>query len=321
MLTRNLSLKLAALALAVFLWFWVLVREQNLIPEQTYRATVTAENVQRGLAVSGDLLTTEVKLRGLREDVEQAGRSVTAYVACRGLGPGRHQLPVRVRVPGNVTVVSVRPSNATVVLEEIVTEGRAVELKLVGEPSSGYELVSVEASPRVVEVAGLRSAVERASRAQVTVDRGRAIPEVPVSLPVEVLDSSGNPAPGVRPEPPQVNVLATLKLVVTPKTVPVVVRTRGSLPSDLTLTSIRVEPPIVTVLGRADRVQEVRQVETEELALSGVSESFTRTLRLVVPGGVSILSGQSVRVAVKVAKPQPLPTAETQEEPRAGDAD
>jgi len=305
MLTRNLPLKLAAIGLAVFLWFWVLLKEQNLIPQHTVRTAITEEGMGAGLALASPLPEAEVRVRGLKEEISRVEHSLEAYVICRGLGPGRHVRPVGVRTPANVNLVGVRPAEVTVVLEEVITEGRRVDLDLRGEPPAGYQLTGVEASPKLVNISGARSTVERVSRARATVDLARAVPEVPVSMPVEVLDGSGKVVAGVEVEPERVNVLAGLKLVVSSRTVPVVVRTRGALPENVKLTSVQVEPAMVTIVGPANRVQDVGRIDTEELVLTGVTGNFTRRLALVVPEEVNLLSDPSAMVTVKVTAPQP----------------
>ena len=319
MLIRNLPLKIAALALAVFLWFWVLLKEQNLISEQAVKATIVSEGVRAGLALSGQLPEAQVRLRGLRQDVNEAAGGVEVYVSCAGLGAGRHQRAVEVRVPADVSVVAVRPAEVTVVLEEVISEARQVEVRLVGEPPAGYKFVGVEASPKAVEVSGAQSSVERATHAVVTMDLGRAMPEAPLSLPVQVGNSSGEAVQGVAVTPARVNVLATLELVVSSRTVPVVVQTGGYLPEELRLVSVQVEPAMVTIVGPANRVNEVEQIETQELALTGITSSFSRTLSLAVPQGVNLYSEPSVQVTVKVEKVQPA--SGTQEEPLGESSD
>jgi YbbR domain-containing protein len=305
MLTKNLPLKLAALGLAVFLWFWVLLKEQNLIPEHTVRTAIVEEGMGAGLALASPLPQVEVRVRGLRDEISDVENSLEAYVMCRGLGPGRHTRPVEVRTPANVNLVGVRPAEVTVVLEEVITAGRRVDLDLRGEPPAGYELTGVDASPKTVDISGARSTVERVSRARATLDLARAVPEVQVSLPVEVLDGSGKVVEGVEVEPERVNVLTGLKLVVSSRTVPVVVRTRGALPGNVKLTSVQVEPAMVTIVGPANRVQDVGRIDTEELVLTTVTGNFTRRLALIVPEEVNLLSDPSAMVTVKVTVPQP----------------
>ncbi len=304
MLTRNLPLKLAALGLAVFLWFWVLLKEQNLIPEHTVRTAIVEEGMEAGYALASPLPEAEVRVRGLREEIGQVERSLEAYVICRGLGPGRHVRPVQVRTPASVNLVGVRPSEVAVVLEEVIAEGRRVDLDLRGEPPAGYQLTGVDADPKLVNVSGARSTVERVSRARATVDLARAVPGVPVSLPVEVVDGSGKIVGGVEVDPERVNVLADLKLVVSSRTVPVVVQTRGVLPENVKLISVHVEPAMVTIVGPATRVQAVGQIDTEELGLAGVTKNSTYRLLLVVPEDVTLLTDSPAKVTLKVTAPQ-----------------
>ena len=74
-------------------------------------------------------------------------------------------------------------------------------------------------------------------------------------------------------------------------------------------------PRGLTIVGPANRVNEVEQIETQELVLAGITSSFSRTLSLAVPQGVNLYSDPSVRVTVKVAKVQRA--SGTQEEPPA----
>jgi len=97
--------------------------------------------------------------------------------------------------------------------------------------------------------------------------------------------------------------------VASPRTVPVVVRTRGELPDDLRIVSVQLEPPMATVMGAAARVQKVSQIETEPLALERVRGSFTAKLRLVVPAEISLVSDSSVMVRVKVERGAPVAPA------------
>jgi len=302
MLHRNLPLKAAAFALAVFLWFWVLLNEGNPIVEVPVKVAITAQSIGEGLALQKELPTADVRVRGLRREAGYAQAGVEAYVSCRGLGEGSYRLAVQVRAPEEVTVVGVRPPEVPVALEEVVSEARTVELRLLGQPPSGYEVVGAGVSPRVIRVSGPRSRVDRAARLLVTMDLGRAVPEVPVSLPVRAVNSSGDKVEGVSLTPARANVLVSMKLVVSPRTVPVVLRTRGRLPADVRIVSVQVQPPMVTIMGPAARVQQVAEIETEPLSLDGVHGRLAERLRLVVPEEVNLLSGPSVRVTVTVEK-------------------
>jgi len=99
------------------------------------------------------------------------------------------------------------------------------------------------------------------------------------------------------------------------RTLPVVVRTRGQLPTDVTIVSVQVEPPMVTVVGPPAPLQGLTQVETRPLTLSQVRGDLTKELPLVAPPKLSLLSDSSVTVKVKVVKASALTPGEPEHPP------
>ena len=321
MLHRNLALKGTALGLAVFLWFWVLLSERSPFVPMSVSTQTRAEAVEPGLALNQSLPVAKVDVSVLKRESSDIERRVTAFVSCRGLGEGTHALPVHVRVPENVTVKNIHPGEVEVSLESVVSETRRVELHLAGEPPAGYELVGADCSPEVVRLSGPRSRVDQATHAFVTVDLGRALPEVPLSIPVLPVDSSADRVPGLNCDPERVNVSVQMKLVIASRTVPVKVKGEGSLPSDLRLVSVKAEPSMVTIVGPAARVQRISHIETAALPLARVTRSFRQELMLDVPEGVSLLGERSVRVTIAVESGAPLIPSEGETSEEEGPED
>lgn len=307
MLYRNLPLKAASLLLAVFLWFWVLFTEQNPIVEQTLsNVPVKAEGIRAGLTLQDGLRPVEVRVRGLKHDMPEVRGSLQATVLCRNLAAGGYRLGVQASGPKDVKVVWVRPAEVSVTLEEIVSESRTVEAKIVSEPPAGYELLGAQVSPKVVRVSGPRTRVDRVSRVLVTLDLERVVPGVAISLPARAVDSSGASVQDIALTPPQVNALADLKPIVVSKALPVFVRTKGNPPGELEVVSLQVTPPVVTAVLPASLVTEVTHIDTQEVDLSQARASFTRKVGLVAPGGVSLLSDSTVTVTARLARaPRP----------------
>ena len=302
MLLRNLPLKAAAVLLAIFLWFWVMLNEENPILEVPVHKPVVAKDLKPGLALQRELSDADVRLRGLKGDMEGIREAVDAFVSCRGLGAGSYRLGVQVRAPENVTVIGVHPADVSVVLEDIVSANRPVELQRTGDPPAGYELLDTSYSPKTVRVSGAQSQVDRAARVLVTMDLARVVPGVPISLSPRAVDSAGDEVRNVSIAPPRVTVIAEMQPVVVSRTLPVVVRTRGVLPAGLELASVQVSPAMVTVVLPASHVGDVTQIDTEELSLSEAQGSFTRNLRLIVPEGANLMGDPEVRVTVKIAQ-------------------
>jgi YbbR domain-containing protein len=315
MLHRNLPLKAASVLFAIFLWFWVLLNVEDPILEFPLKVSAVAEGVSEGLTLGRPLRKVDVRVRGLSKEMDETNNGLQAYVSCRNLAPGEYQLPVQVRSPQNMTVVSVRPAQNTLVLEEVVEKSLPTEVDLTGEPALGYEFKDYRVRPTAIKITGARSQVERAAQARVTMDMTGVMPDVWMSVPARALDSSGSPVEDVTLTPPRVSVSLRMNLAVVPRPVPVVVKTIGGAPSGLRVASIRVEPAVVTILGGANRVEEITHVETADLRLSNAQGSFSRSLPIMVPDGVNLLTDPEVTVyvAIEVVAPEAEPPAD--EEP------
>src|SRR4030042_1335772 len=105
MLHRNLPLKAAAVLLAIFLWFWVMLNEENPILEVPVHKPVVAKDLKLGLALQRELPDAEVRLRGLKGDMADIEEGGEAFVSCRGVGAGSYRLGGQGRAPEDVTVV------------------------------------------------------------------------------------------------------------------------------------------------------------------------------------------------------------------------
>jgi YbbR domain-containing protein len=322
MLLRNLPLKAASILIAIVLWFWVLLNVENSIQELQVKVPVVAEGIGEGLALGQKLPKVEVKVRGLRQEMGELDRSLDAYVSCQNLSAGTHNLEVQVPPLQHLTVVGKRPAEMPVVLEDVISKMVEVEAELLGDPREGYELGKSVLSPETVQVTGPRSRVDRVSQARATKDLADVFPDVPVSVGARALDSSGRPVEGVAVSPPKVNLQVRMKLAVVPGTVPVRLRTSGTLNPNFRITSVKIEPSLVTILGAANRVREVSYIETEEFYPRRVAGNFSRTLSLVVPEGVTLLTDRVVTVtgrivAVAPRTPPPEPEEEAADQPEA----
>jgi YbbR domain-containing protein len=214
MLHRNLGLKLAALGLAIFLWFWVLYTERNVLVSGSAKVAVAPSDLPAELALATSLGSVEVRVKGRHPDLDPALRQIEAYVSCKGLKPGDYMLPVRVVAPAQLTVARVTPGRI------------AVRLKAEQEP--------------------------------------------------------------------------------TVRTLPVVVRSRGTLPDGFRIVSLQVEPPVVTLRGPGTKVRVMSQVQTDQLPLDTLVSQPTQELSLVVPSGVKLLGPRSVTITAKLEQNLPL---------------
>jgi YbbR domain-containing protein len=78
---------------------------------------VTARNVGAGRQFQTEPSAVAVTLRGSRAALARLdAATVTAWIDVAGLGPGRHQVPVRAEVGGTLTTVAVKPASVAVLI-------------------------------------------------------------------------------------------------------------------------------------------------------------------------------------------------------------
>ncbi len=303
MLHRNLSLKLVALGLAVFLWFWVLFTQRTVIVETSVKAPIEAREIAPGLALAEPLADAEVRLRGMKEDLASGPPAVKVYAPCSGLAAGRHLVPVKVEVPKRLTLVDVRPSRVEVNIEPLVKEQKPIEVRLNGSLSSEYELVGASVKPKYAHVAGVQSRVDRVARVVADVDLGRiTTPELPVTAPIEPLTPAGTRVQDVTITPAHAEISLKVKPALVTRTVPVVPNVKGAPASGYRVTSVRVDPAVVTISGPAKKMKNLNNVGTERLSLDGLTTRVSRKVRVVVPEGVSVLRGGAITITIEVQR-------------------
>ena len=183
---EHLALRLLSLFLAVVLWFLATERPQQTIGSDQRLVELEARvtGVDEGLEVTSGPGTVEATLEGSRLLLAFQAADVRAFVELSGLGPGRHQVPVRVEAPPGVTVRRVLPQEVSVTLEERVRRTVPVRVAVQGVPPEAQVRVAA-VEPSSMEVYGAASAVERVAYilAQVAYDAAgsREVPAVAVA--------------------------------------------------------------------------------------------------------------------------------------------
>ena len=152
---RHLGLKVAALALAILLWFIVSGQEV----ERSVSVPVLYLPPPSGLQITGaPLQEVNVHIRGSYSQISELGRNDVSVVV--DLAEGKEGATVLALTPNMVTAplgveaTQVDPGNVTVILEKAGQKLMAVEPTVVGQPAAGYMTVSRVADPPTVFVYG-----------------------------------------------------------------------------------------------------------------------------------------------------------------------
>jgi YbbR domain-containing protein len=164
---QHLGLKALSLVLAVLLWLIVAGDETV---ERGIRVPLELLQFPTGLELKGDSPTVvDVRVRGASTTLSRLSPAdVVAMIDLRTARPGERlfQLtPEQVRTPFGVQVVQVTPSSVALTFEQSKTRMVPVSPSWEGSPSPGYAVGRITVMPKVVEVAGPESAVDRVTEA------------------------------------------------------------------------------------------------------------------------------------------------------------
>lgn len=163
LLLENMGMKIAAVIMAIILWFFVTSRGQS---EVSMEIPVELKNTPGGLeSAKQGIKTVSVSIKGQERLLRNMKASdLRVYVDLSKAKKGRGTYYINsedVRLPSTMTVTSLNPSSVMVVLEETVIKTVPVQAVVVGSPKRGFFVSSVEVNPKEMTIEGARSEAGR----------------------------------------------------------------------------------------------------------------------------------------------------------------
>ncbi len=299
---ENWPAKLTAVVIAFGLWFYVLGAEN---PQDTRTLTlrVVTVNAPAGtMPISVTPREAEVRVRGRTMRFEQSDfERMRLKADMTGAKVGNQTVPLSVSgLPLGLQVLPGHPTSAQVRLDKLIERARPVQCIKVGEPSSEFVVESATPTPEEVTVSGATSVVARVARVVVVVDMSGLNSSHESEAEVEARDLRDVVVSGLTFAPARVKVKVTVHAV-NSKTVPVrpII---GNPPAGYQVTSVRVNPPVVTFTGEGDVLARVSSVSTSRIDISGLRSRKTYTMSINVPKDSSVLGAASVSVTVAVSR-------------------
>jgi YbbR domain-containing protein len=298
-----------ALSILLGLIVWVIaINQENPIVQATYneRLPVTVRGLPEDLMPVQDLSreTVQVVLQAPRESWSNLEPGdFTAYIDLSGLGPGVHDVDVAVDVVDpRVTVVSVQRPALRVQLDQVVSKDVPVRVDILDTTAFGYDWQTPVVDPMTVTVTGPETQVAQVSVARAEVSLGNAKSQVERNQTVTPLNPEGQTVPRVTATPNLVHIVVPVEQWPGRKEVAVRVNLVDQPAAGYRLSSVRVNPSTVVLLGSAEVLTEVPGfVETEPVSLANATAEIQRRVQVIVPQGVTVLEGTAVDVTVSIA--------------------
>ncbi|MBU1118327.1 hypothetical protein KKH43_00410 [Patescibacteria group bacterium] len=300
-LSSNLGLKLIAIVIAIFLWFYV-ANDGYRVDFLDSEVTIEAFNVAESKALAENLGEAQVKVRApLSTWSRITDDTFSAYVDAKGLQAGEYTLPVKVvSEDPTVQVLETEPQEVRVVIDSVESEKRDIRPKGEGTPGEGY----VQEEPSVTEtsamVSGAKRNVENVAEVIAPVAVDGAMSDVTQTVDLEAVDSEGNRVESVSISPKTVEVTVPVHKEEGVKTVGVKAKTKGSPPQGYWISDIKMSPSSVAIEGPEEVLSNVGFVETQSIDVSSFKGDVTQEVALDVPEDISLVGSDTVSVTVKV---------------------
>ena len=298
---RKIFYIIVSVFIASIVWFYVNYSQEVTLSVSDVPVELLNEETtlaDRGLMVlGGQDITVDLKLRVPRNivfrfdtDKIRAVADLSAITAA-----GKQSLGYQLYYPAGISAHDVtieQPAIRSVQLEigELSRKDVEVRCKVVGNVAEGYIAGTLRMLPNTLEVRGQQVDIMSVNYALLTLNITDATATIVELLDYELYDFYDQPIhnPNIHPVSEQIQV--TLP-VMTVREVPLVVNFEESSGVRLENFTYTLEPQTVTVSGDAATVETIDEIVLGTLALNTLAEANTFEYDIVLPDGISNLSG------------------------------
>jgi YbbR domain-containing protein len=302
----DITAKILTLVIAIFLWSYVMSEENPVIVNRYRNVAVTYANTsaldKQGLVIMGpEEVKIDVRVNGQKAEMDKfLSSSIFAQVDLSGYSEGQVKIPITVGIldqTSGITIVSYEPKEVLFTFDRIITKEVPITVTTSGELPENYVLGDILARPQSILLRGPRTWVNEVQSAVAILDISGKTEIMNLSVPVKVVDDSGEEVRGVEKEPGIIDI--TLQVFKT-TLVPIQLMTINELPESMALVDIVISPSEIMIKGD-NSVDLIDKIESLPIDVNTLLDKNSAELTLNLPDGVSLLdSGQKVTVTYKV---------------------
>ncbi len=307
-IAEQLGTLLLSVLLGLIVWLIAINQENPLIQKEfPERIPITVRNTPPDLQPLQDLTKETVRLVVQAPKSSWDGLSAssfTAYINLSGLSQGVQVMNVKVDVPFDpkVKIVEIQPSQLQIQLDRVVDKSVPVKVDIMDSTAFGYDWQPPVVDPITATVRGPETQVNQVAAAKAEVYLRNAKSQVERTQPIIPQNSQGQPVQRVDISPPVAHVVVPVEQWPGRKEVAVRVNLVGQPAAGYRLSTVRVNPSTVVLLGNSDVLAQVPGfIETQPVTLTNATSDLQQRLQLIVPEDVTVLEGNTVDVTATIA--------------------
>lgn len=321
--THNLPWKIASLVLAFLLWLFVINMQNPVQPQEISNIKVQITGMEE-LTTAGykvknlDEITSQnikVIVNGPRLEIDKltlnpqlitATLNLADYVDILTEDSIAEQAVYRMSISNEVYNVTIKdkkiPINK-VYLEKTGSKELKIVANLTKDFQDKYTLIEDKVpiiSPAKVNITGARTDINNVVEARVDITAKDFTEEkLTQMLPVKLYDIDGEEITTLQVSPSLVKVSIPIGIQ---KTVPLKANFSGNMPQGYILSNYMVSPSSVTIVGKADIVNSIKEIELEPIDKSTLTQTTMKEPTIQLPSGVMLLNDGTASVSLEVEK-------------------
>lgn len=306
---KTLIPKIICLLLSFGLWIYISNVENPVRSVEIKNIPVELVNLDSlehsNFALSGNQkYTVDLKIEGTSTDVikvKPEDFKIIADISTYALKTGENIVPVQIiSYPENVTIKNNGFLGIKVELEDLVSRDIEIQSRVKLKYNDNIYEISKKITPSSVTVQGAKSIVDKISSAVIDGEENGISTDFEKSYDIKFLDSKGEEVKNIYSKIDK----AKLSVVVSNgKSVPINLKTTETPKAGLELMGYELSSNYVNIIGSSDSLANIKSVDTETVDISNLNDTSELDVKLILPEGVKVTSGQEyvkVKVILKV---------------------
>lgn len=303
----KLFIQITCLVVAIVLWMTVMLVTNQTLEETYANVNVTIKNLSTlensnliMMNQDKENITVTVKATGLTEQLEKiSSRDFSAYIDVLGFKEGINNAKVEIVGPSGVEIASVYPTQIACNIEGVISKVMDVTVQFdEGSQASGYYRAQALPNPSSVKITGPRSVVNSANLAVANIKIDGAVDNVVKTVPVRVYDDMDTE---IFLSVPTGNVQVTVPIYPT-KYVELKPSVVGVPEEGYEMVNVTVQPNRVRVAAKQDVLDTIKELQLEELDITGAFNNILSSKNILNTDGLIILDLQTVPVVNTVVE-------------------
>lgn len=303
--TKNISLKIFSVIVAVILWFVVMNIQNPVTTKRISNIPVQIKNLDyitsKGLYIGNlDNNTISLNVRGPILDLQALSRqNIRAEVNLEDQELQRGKVRVPVKISGLGPGIEAEVVELILNIESLQTQQKPIHLIVQGEPADTYIYMNPVIEPNTVQVQGPESKMAMISRVIVNVNVEGKKGTVTTKVPVLFLDKDGNQILGLESSIDLANVEVP---ILKTKKVPLKYSLKGRLPEGYEVDKEDLEPKQVTIAGSEEALRDIQELQLGAIDISDWTENKTITATILTPPRIILVDKEKnaeLKVTIK----------------------